>query len=89
MLWIEKIKLRRKVLLDEDDDSGDKVVVPSLEIEDSKDSLKFDMGDIPESSQSEAFEKALLELVIPRAVYRNAIKGILESRNNIKRFRKI
>jgi U3 small nucleolar RNA-associated protein 6 len=76
MLWIQKIKLRRKVLLQEEESNGDKVVIPSLEIEESRTAIKFDLGGVPESNQSEAFEKALIELIIPRAVYRNAVKAI-------------
>ena len=73
MLWVQKIKLRRKVLLDEEF-GLDGVHVPTLEIE--KESSKVNTGDIPDLDQSDLFEKALLEFTIPRAVYRNAIKGM-------------
>lgn len=78
MLWIQKIKQRRKVLFNEGESSGDGVVIPSLEIENSKTAMKFDMGNVPESNSSEAFEKALAQLIIPRAVVRNALKALPE-----------
>lgn len=75
MLWIQKIKLRRKVLFHEEEVPVEEVVVPRLEIEESRNSIELDMWNKQDSNQSEAFEKALVELVIPRAVYRNAVKS--------------
>ena len=75
MLWIQKIKQRREVIFNEEDMHTDELVVPTLEIEESSSALKLDMWDSQERIQSEAFAKALVELTIPRAVYRNAVKS--------------
>jgi U3 small nucleolar RNA-associated protein 6 len=99
LLWVEKIKERRKVLFGEklltngtennvqeenvasdEEKDEDALDLPELDIEkkakQSSNSTAFELGSIGTKGQLNATQTALLELVIPRTVYRNAIRSI-------------
>lgn len=99
LLWVEKIKERRKVLFGEkllngstdnnaqedtitaeEEKDEDAVGLPELDIEkkakESSSSTAFELGSMGTKNQLSVTRTALLELVIPRTVYRNAIRSI-------------
>ena len=86
ILWVEKIKERRKILLNEElkqndavePEGEDQVDVPKLEIEKNSEDKGnvFELGEMASKDELSPTQAALLEYVIPRAVYKNAIKGI-------------
>ncbi|KAI9017097.1 U3 small nucleolar RNA-associated protein 6-domain-containing protein [Gaertneriomyces semiglobifer] len=87
LLWIEKLRARRKILLAQGSqvhaeplapapNAEESVTIPALEAE--NDSNDSPVAEVESKKEINATEQALAEVVIPRIIYRNAIKTIPE-----------